>query len=145
MKYTRPPPVADSANTNGEKHGRREVPTRNLSLSRGYTDTTISLGASYDRPPFDIEYEDTIYTLPDERYYLKQSIAAQLRTHEGDWYARFDEANIEASGGDDLEEAKLLLADYICGTVSVLLKNEDSLGPFLAWQLSVLRDYIVEK
>ena len=85
---------------------------------------------------------DYIHALPDQKYKIVKPIRIQLECiGDGEWEARFDEANIAMVGGTHQEATDSLAYDIIY-TLEDLSAEEDALIPDLKRVLHVLREHI---
>ncbi|MYG39778.1 MAG: hypothetical protein F4201_02985 [Nitrospira sp. SB0677_bin_15] len=83
-----------------------------------------------------------ISSLPDQKYKLVKPICVQLECiGDGEWEARFSDANVAMVGGTH-EEAINSLAYDIMYTFEDLSAEEDALIPDLEQALQVLREHI---
>lgn len=86
----------------------------------------------------------TVSSLENEEFELLVPFVLTIEEEEGEFLARFEEANIAMSGDTEKEAIENVLAD-ILDTFILFSREETNLGPEPARQLSVLRRHIRSK
>ncbi|MDE0405469.1 MAG: hypothetical protein OXI53_09185 [Nitrospira sp.] len=121
------------------------MPTPTISSSTSssptgyYRDGHLCTYATRRTNPVEFAY---ISSLPDQKYTLVKPICIQLECiGDGEWEARFDEANIAMVGSTHKEAANSLAYDII-HTYEDLSNEEDVLIPDLKRVLRILREHI---